>query len=81
MHSQPAARRVNLAMAEQDQCGIALMHVAGVNPAQRYLVRCGVPQHVIERVLLNPPYKRRIYGSHDVSDVGRHSGEDGQTGH
>ena len=69
MNSQPSTRRVNMAMAEQVQCGISLMHVADVGTAQRYLIRCGVPQHVIDRVLLNPPYKRRVYGFHGVSDV------------
>ena len=69
MNSQASSRRVNLAMAEQVQCGISLMYIAGVSPAQRYLFHCGVPQEVIARVLLNPPYKRRLYGSHGVADV------------
>jgi len=72
MNSQLSSWRVNLAMAmaEQVQYGISLMHIAGVGPAQRYLHHCGVPEHVIERVLLNPPYKRRVYGSHGVIDAG-----------
>jgi len=69
MSHHPSIRRVNVVMAEQVQCGIALMHVAGLAPAQRYLVRCGVPESVIERVLLTAPYKRRIYGDHGVVDV------------
>ena len=69
MDSHSSIRRVNVVMAEQVQCGIALMHVAGLVPAQRYLLKCGVPKSVIERVLFKAPYKRRVYGDHGVADV------------
>ncbi|TFW20621.1 hypothetical protein [Duganella callida] len=67
MSDQSAFRRSNLTMAEQVQYGITLMYVAGRLPAQRYMLRCGVPGEVIERVL-EPPYKRRVYGEHGSAD-------------
>lgn len=59
-----AHRRTNLAMAEKVQQGISLLLIAGPAEARRYLVRCGAPPHVIERVLSGQPGKRRMFGSH-----------------
>jgi hypothetical protein len=67
MSNEPTFRRNNLEMAEQVQYGITLMYVAGVQPAQRYMIRCGVPGEVIHRVLM-PPFKRRVYGNHGSAD-------------
>jgi len=69
MDRHSSIRRVNVVMAEQVQCGISLMHMAGLAPAQRYLIKCGVPQPVIDRVLLKAPYQRRLYGDHGMADV------------
>lgn len=45
------------------------MYVVDLDCAQRYLIRCCVSENVIERVLLKPPYKRRVYGEHDVLNI------------
>lgn len=61
-------RRMNPSMAESVQIGVSLLFVAGKEDARRYLVKCRVPAHVIERVLSAPPGARRPYGSHGTND-------------
>lgn len=53
-------RRQNRLMSEYVQYGVALMHVAGVAEARRYLVCRGVPAAVIQRVLSTTPACRRL---------------------
>lgn len=51
-------RRTDDHMACKVQCGISLQFIAGRDEAQRYLVNCGVPMEVIERVLSYPSIRR-----------------------
>ncbi|NVD97758.1 hypothetical protein [Massilia sp. BJB1822] len=61
-------RRANASMAESVQFGVSLFFVAGEEEARRYLLKCGAPVHVIERILSAPPGARRPYGSHGAND-------------
>ncbi len=61
-------RRTNASMAESVQFGVSLFFVAGEQEARRHMVKCGVPAHVIERILSAPPGARRPYGSHGTGD-------------
>jgi hypothetical protein len=56
----PEVRRCDIRMAERVDCGIAVQAVAGSSEAVRYMVTCGVPQNVIERVLAGIPNRRKI---------------------
>jgi hypothetical protein len=52
--SQNFGRRHDVQMAAKVQCGIALQFVSAIDDARRYLVNCGAPLDVIERVLSYP---------------------------
>jgi hypothetical protein len=64
--SQP--RRTDFVMAEKVQQGVSLLLVAGAGAARHYLLNCGAPAHVIERVLSAQPGSRRVYGLHGEND-------------
>lgn len=56
--SQNFGRGHDVKMAAKVQCGISLKFIAGIDEARRYLVNCGAPLDVIERVLAYPNSRR-----------------------
>lgn len=51
-------RRTNAWLASKVQCGVSLQFIAGTEEARRYLLNCGAPSNVIERVLSYPSSRR-----------------------
>lgn len=56
--SQNFGRCHDVKMATKVQCGMSLQINAGIDEARRYLVNCGAPLDVIERVLAYPNSRR-----------------------
>lgn len=56
--SQNFGRCHDVKMATKVQCGMSLQINAGIDEARRYLVNCGAPLDVIERVLAYPSTRR-----------------------
>ncbi|HEY1149693.1 MAG TPA: hypothetical protein VGF27_14020 [Pseudoduganella sp.] len=62
-------RRTNAAMAQRVQCGVTLVHIAGIVEALRYLRAERISESVIERVLSNDPRLLRPNDRQAFSDV------------
>jgi hypothetical protein len=62
-------RRTNAAMAQRVQCGVTLVHIAGIVEALRYLRADNVSESVIERVLSNDPRLLRPNDRQAFSDA------------
>lgn len=51
-------RRKDARMASKVQCGVSLQFIAGLEESRRYLLNCGVPPDVVDRVLSYPSTRR-----------------------
>lgn len=53
-------RRKDQRMAERVDCGIAVNAIAGKSEAVRYMLNCGIPRSVVDRVLGLMPRRRIV---------------------
>ena len=59
------ARRQDQRMAERVDCGIAVNAIAGKADAVRYMLNCGIPRTVVDRVLGPMPRRRTVLNGQD----------------
>lgn len=66
METSIDGRRHDVATAHRVQCGINILHIAGVAEARLYLFKEGIAKAIIERVLADEPSRRRAVDPSNV---------------